>query len=204
MFKGTIEFWNETKGFGHIKPDDARLFTHITEVNGDSPFKGQRVEYEIAGSDKGECAVEVTPLPSLLRGWTHDVFISHAFEDKADFVQSLADALKAYGLNIWYDEMTLKIGDNLRSKIDKGIANSKVGLVVLSPAFMNKGWTNYELDGIIEKSVSGEQILIPIWHGVTRQQVIDFSPSLANKVARNTAIHTVDEIAKEIAGLIRG
>ncbi|WP_250393214.1 toll/interleukin-1 receptor domain-containing protein [Escherichia coli] len=132
----------------------------------------------------------------------HDVFISHASEDKDDFVRSLANSLISHGLNVWYDEMTLRIGDSLRQKIDKGLANSRVGLVVLSPAFISKGWTNYELDGIVTRAISGEQILLPIWHNITKQEVIDFSPSLADKVARSTATHTIDEIAHEIAELL--
>jgi hypothetical protein len=90
----------------------------------------------------------------------------------------------------------------LRRKIDKGLANSRFGIVVLSKNFIRKGWTNYELDGIITKSVSGEQIILPIWHSITKQEVIDYSPSLADKVARNTATYTIDEIADEIAEVI--
>ena len=132
----------------------------------------------------------------------HDVFISHASEDKDEIVRPLYTALAGEGLEVWYDEFSLRIGDSLRQKIDKGLATSRVGLVVLSPAFIDKGWTNYELDGIVTKAVSGEQILLPIWHNITKQQVVDFSPSLADKVARSTATHTVDEIAKEIAELL--
>lgn len=142
------------------------------------------------------------PPPTETGGETHDVFISHASEDKDDLVRSLANALMDEGLNVWFDEMTLRIGDSLRQKIDKGLANSRVGLVVLSPEFINKGWTNYELDGIVTRTVSGEQILLPIWHNITKQQVMDFSPSLADKVARSTATHTIEEIASEIAELI--
>jgi len=142
------------------------------------------------------------PPPTAASGETHDVFISHASEDKDDFVRPLANALINEGLDVWYDEMTLRIGDSLRQKIDKGLANSRVGLVVLSPAFINKGWTNYELDGIVTRTVSGEQILLPIWHNITKQQVVDFSPSIADKVARSTATHTIEEIASEIAELI--
>lgn len=132
----------------------------------------------------------------------HDVFISHASEDKDEIVRPLANALINEGLNVWYDEFTLRIGDSLRQKIDQGLANSRVGLVVLSSNFISKGWTNYELDGIVTRTVSGEQILLPIWHNITKQQVVDFSPSLADKVARSTATHTVEEIAKEIAELL--
>jgi hypothetical protein len=67
----------------------------------------------------------------------------------------------------------------------------------LSPAFISKGWTNYELDGIVTRAISGEQILLPIWHNITKQEVVDFSPSLADKVARSTATHTIDEIARD-------
>lgn len=143
------------------------------------------------------------PPPTETGGETHDVFISHASEDKDDFVRPLANALIEEGLNVWYDEMTLRIGDSLRQKIDKGLANSRVGLVVLSPSFIAKGWTNYELDGIVTRTVSGEQVLLPIWHKITKQQVVDYSPSLADKVARSTATHTINEIAAEIAELIR-
>lgn len=145
---------------------------------------------------------ENIPPPTESGGETHDVFISHASEDKEDFVRSLANALIAQGLNVWFDEMTLRIGDSLRQKIDQGLANSKVGLVVLSPSFIKKGWTNYELDGIVTRTVSGEQVLLPIWHNITKQQVVDFSPSIADKVARSTATHTIEEIAIEIAELI--
>jgi len=146
---------------------------------------------------------ENIPPPMESDGETHDVFISHASEDKEDLVRPLANALISEGLNVWFDEMTLRIGDSLRQKIDKGLANSKVGLVVLSPSFIDKGWTNYELDGIVTRAVSGEQVLLPIWHNITKQAVVDYSPSLADKVARSTATHTVEEIAHEIAELIQ-
>jgi hypothetical protein len=155
----------------------------------------------------------LSSIPSLLRepppetqsdkDATYDVFISHASEDKDAIVRSLATALAGHGLKVWYDEFTLRIGDSLRQKIDRGLATSRVGLVILSPDFIAKGWTNYELDGIVTRTVSGEQILLPIWHNITKQQVVDFSPSLADKLARSTATHTVDEIAQEIADLIQ-
>ena len=126
----------------------------------------------------------------------------NASEDKDEIVRPLANALVEKGVKVWYDEFEMKIGDSLRRKIDKGLANSRFGIVVISRDFIKKGWTNYELDGIITKAVSGEQIILPIWHNITKKEVIDFSPSLADKLARNTTINTVDEIATEIAELI--
>jgi len=134
----------------------------------------------------------------------YDVFISHASEDKDEVVRDLANALQKEDLKVWYDEFELRIGDSLRRKIDKGLAKSRFGIVVLSPYFLRKGWTNYELDGIITKTVTGEQVLLPIWHNITKQEVIDYSPSLADKLARSTATHTIEEIAVEISNLIKG
>lgn len=133
-----------------------------------------------------------------------DVFISHASEDKADVVRPLAEALRAGGLTVWYDEFELRIGDSLRRKIDRGLANSRFGIVVLSSYFFKKGWTNYELDGIVTRVTTGEQIVLPIWHNISKREVIDYSPSLADKLARSTSTHTVEEIAAEIAEVIRG
>lgn len=93
----------------------------------------------------------LTSVPSLIQDNTppdlstqikeHDVFISHASEDKDELVRPLAEALISFGLVVWYDEFTLRIGDSLRRKIDQGLARSRVGLVVLSPSFISKGWT---------------------------------------------------------------
>ncbi len=134
----------------------------------------------------------------------YDVFISHASEDKESIVRSLSISLKERGLSVWYDEFELRIGDSLRRKIDRGLANSRFGIVVISRDFIRKGWPNYELDGLVTRAVDGQQILLPIWHNVTRDEVLEYSPSLADKVARSTATHTIEMIVAEIAEMILG
>lgn len=133
----------------------------------------------------------------------YDVFISHASEDKDSIVRPLAFVLRNKGVKVWYDEFELKIGDSLRRKIDQGLSKSRFGIVVVSKSFIKKGWTNYELDGLMTRAVSGQQMLLPIWHDITKQEVVDYSPSLADKVARNTSQETIEEIADEIAELIK-
>jgi hypothetical protein len=76
-----------------------------------------------------------------------DVFICHASDDKDAVVRPLVHALQERGLRVWYDEFELRLGDSLRREIDKGIARSAFGVIVLSPAFFANGWPNYELDG---------------------------------------------------------
>jgi hypothetical protein len=134
------------------------------------------------------------------RDW--DVFISHATEDKEEVVRPLAHALQTLGLRVWYDEFELRIGSPLRRSIDEGLARSRFGVVVLSHSFFAKNWSQYELDGLVTREMTGEQIILPLWHKIAKAEVIGYSPSLADKLARTTCDLTVDEIACEIAGLV--
>ncbi len=135
---------------------------------------------------------------------SYDVFISHATEDKDDLVRPLADALRQRGLDVWYDEFELRLGASLRQGIDRGIANSRFGIVVLSRAFFAKNWTNYELNGLVAREMhDGRQLVLPLWHNVSKGEVIAASPSLADKVALRTSELTVDEIADQVANAIQ-
>jgi hypothetical protein len=131
-----------------------------------------------------------------------DVFISHATEDKELVVRPLAVALRDRGVTVWYDEFELRIGDSLRRKIDHGISRSRFGIVVLSKPFFSKGWPQYELDGLVTMAVSGKQVLLPVWHAISKDEVVSQSPSLADKVAMRTAECSIDEIAEEIADVV--
>jgi len=132
----------------------------------------------------------------------YDFFISHATEDKDEFVRPLAEKLNELGLKIWYDDFQLKIGDSLRRSIDNGLKNSKYGIVVLSSSFFSKNWPQYELDGLVAKELSGVKVILPIWHKVTKDEVISYSPTLADKVALNSSMMSIDEIANELKQLI--
>jgi TIR domain len=132
-----------------------------------------------------------------------DVFISHASEDKNSFVRPLAVALQGLGLSVWYDEFSLRIGDSLSRSIDKGIAGSRYGLVVISPDFIAKAWTEYELRGLVSREIGEDKIILPIWHGVSRSQVLEFSPSLADKIALRTHELSATDMALQILRDVR-
>jgi hypothetical protein len=134
----------------------------------------------------------------------YDVFVSHAAEDKEAVVRPLAEALKARGVTVWYDEFELKVGDSLRRRIDGGLSASRFGVVVLSPAFFERGWPQYELDGLVTREVAGgRQLILPVWHGLSAEDVRRYSPSLADKVARSTESESIERIADEIAEVVR-
>lgn len=130
----------------------------------------------------------------------YDVFISHAGEDKADFVRPLAEALRDHRLEVWFDEFSLKVGDGLRQSLDRGLAESAYGIVVLSPSFFSKRWPVWELDGLVQLHNSGRgNRVLPIWHGVEHGDVQAFSPSLANIVA----ISSSRGLESVVAGLLQ-
>jgi hypothetical protein len=132
-----------------------------------------------------------------------DVFISHASEDKADFVEPLASALAAFGVRVWYDAYTLSVGDSLSRSIDQGLARSNFGLVVLSPAFIAKRWPEYELRGLTAREISAGKVVLPIWHSITHESVLNFSPPLADKVAIKSDGLSPVQIAVQIIETIR-
>lgn len=131
----------------------------------------------------------------------YDFFISHASEDKEDIVRELAEALKTANFNVWYDEFELHIGDSLRKKIDQGLANSRFGIVIISQNFIRKNWTEYELNGMVAREMNGHKVILPIWHKVTKNEVLAYSPTLADKMALNTSLHSIEDIVNELKKL---
>jgi anti-anti-sigma factor len=128
---------------------------------------------------------EPTPTGMLISiGDVWDAFICHASEDKEDVARPLALALVGLGLDIWYDELSLTVGDRLTEAIDHGLANSRYGIVVLSPNFFAKHWPRRELEGLVAQEIRhGQKVILPVWHQVDAKGVAAHSPPLANTVA---------------------
>lgn len=133
----------------------------------------------------------------------YDVFVSHAWEDKESFVEEFVQELQKLNLRVWYDKKQIKWGDSMRAKIDEGLRKSKFGVAVLSPDYIKEGkyWTKAELDGLFQlESVNGK-MLLPVWHNLTKKEVMAYSSIIAGKLAMNTASMTPAEIAAELAAL---
>ncbi len=118
-------------------------------------------------------------------------------------VAPLAAELRKAGLPTWYDEFELRVGDSLRRRIDIGLAQSRFGVVVLSPAFFAKNWPQYELDALVAREMDGARVILPIWHRITKTEILRISPSLADRVALSTDTLTIKEIAEKISATIR-
>lgn len=130
---------------------------------------------------------------------TYDVFVSHASEDKEDIARPLVVALEKRGLHVWFDELSIRWGQSIHRSIEEGIAHSRFGLIIISPHFMAKQWTNAELDALYDRSITDETAgILPLWHGVTLEQVQANLPMIAALKAFKTADWTIDQIADEV------
>jgi len=137
------------------------------------------------------------------KGRLYDAFICYASEDKDNFVRPLAELLREKGFQIWFDEFELQVGDSLRRSIDRGLASSRFGIVVLSEAFFKKEWPQRELDGLASLEVGGKQVILPIWHKITKEQVESYSPTLADKYALRTNADKLEKIADQLCRRFR-
>lgn len=112
----------------------------------------------------------------------YHLFISYASEDEV-FVTELARSLRYLGLRVWFAPLSLKVGEKLLDSINAGLMASQFGLVVVSPAYMSKAWTGYELDVLFRQHVEAEKKIFPVWHGVEKSQIDKWHPGLTGIVA---------------------
>jgi hypothetical protein len=129
----------------------------------------------------------------------HDLFISHAGEDKDMVARPLSQALVARGWSVWLDELELTIGDSLSGRIDAALARSRFGVVVLSHAFFAKPWPQRELAGLAAREVdAGSKVILPVWHGIDHDFITQHSPTLADRLGAPTS-GGIEQVADEIS-----
>jgi hypothetical protein len=117
------------------------------------------------------------------------LFISHASEDKDAIARPLADALIKAGYRVWFDEYSLQLGDSLKLNIDKGLASCDFGIVILTPSFFSKPWPKEELDGLAAvETWRHQKVILPIWHDISFDDIVAFSPTLAGKLAIKSSV----------------
>jgi hypothetical protein len=132
-----------------------------------------------------------------------DVFISHASEDKG-YVEPLVESLQAAGINVWYDRIVLEWGDDLRKKIDHGLANCRYGIVVFSKAFLaGKKWTDHEFNGLFALEKHGTKLILPIWHGIAQDELLSYSPAFASRLAKDSSTDSYENIRDSLLRMLK-
>ncbi len=95
------------------------------------------------------------------------------------------------------------MGDSLSRSIDQGLALSRFGLTVITQHFLQKPWPEYELRGLVAREIEEDRVILPIWHGVTRRHVLQFSPPLADKVTLRTEGLSAQDVAIQVLREVR-
>lgn len=135
-----------------------------------------------------------------------DVFISHASEDKDLVVRPLAKQLgEVYKAKVWYDEFSLEYGDSLLESIEKGLQDSKYGVVIFSKDFFKKIWTDHEYKSLRTKEMLlNKKVIIPVWYNITKEEISKHSLILADKFAIGLSDEfDIDDLAIKILKVIR-
>jgi len=127
-----------------------------------------------------------------------DIFMSHASPDKL-WVRGLVNALRAQGVTVWFDEDTLEWGGDLQRSINRGLANSRKAIAVLSEAYLaERKWTEAEISGLLTREKLGETLVLPIWHKVTEDDLKRYNLVLASRVAKFSDSDSYDEIVRAV------
>lgn len=136
------------------------------------------------------------PLPEF-----RDVFLCHAWDDRAGAAKELHDLLESRGVSVWFSEKDVALGTPLLREIDKGLAKSRVGIVLVTPALLRR----LQEEGIADKELSAllaRDLLVPIVHGTTYEALRDVSPLLGSRSGLNTAENPMANVAAKLAELV--
>lgn len=131
----------------------------------------------------------------------YDLFLCHAWDDRRETAKELYDALEAVGVSVWFSEKNVVLGTPLMREIDRGLAKSRAGLVLVTPSFVSR----LKAAGVADKELSAllaRDLLVPVVHGITYDELREESPLLASRSGLDTAEDTVEQITVKISELV--
>jgi hypothetical protein len=193
---GVVRYWSAETADAYLSQRSKELRQH---PQSGWPSPEAQNEPSDTGSDVAVSLSTTGAAPSApIDEQGHDVFISHASEDKEAVARPIAEALASAGWRVWLDEYELVVGDRLTESINAGLASSRFGVVVLSRAFFAKRWPKEELEGLAAKeAATGSKVILPVWHGIDQQYLADVAPTLAGRLGVSTT-QGISVVAKEL------
>jgi hypothetical protein len=177
--------------------------------SGGSSSRNKKPRWSRAGSSVYYTPAEVTTLTPIRENIEkrisvpdlRDVFLCHAWDDRNGSAKDLHDMLEAKGVSVWFSEKDVGLGTPLLREIDKGLANSRIGIVLVTPAFLNR----IKGEGIADKELSAllaRDLLVPIVHNTTYEALRDVSPLLGSRSGLSTAEEPMVKLAEKLAELV--
>ena len=173
------------------KLQDEGLIAHLQTVGRD--YVGFIVTYDGLHYFERKEKQNVKRIPANKQ---YDLFLSHANQDKQDYVDELKKSLDRLDISIFYDKDTLKWGNRWKEKILDGVQKAEFAIIVISENFFGREWTERELNELMTRqNNSGQEIILPILHNITREQLEEKYPELAGIQYINSQGRSMDEIA---------
>lgn len=133
----------------------------------------------------------------------YDVFISHANEDKDAIVDGLAQQLEVLGVNVWYDDDQIQIGDSLMDSLDEGLSESRYGVIVLSENFIDKNWPESELKALMQRFQQDDVGIMPLRYGIPHEEIANSYPLLSDLVSRQIKPDTIQDRVQDIYNVVK-
>jgi hypothetical protein len=130
-----------------------------------------------------------------------DIFLCHAWDDRQGVAKELHDLLESRGVSVWFSEKDVALGTPLLREIDKGLAKSRVGIVLVTPALLRR----LQGESIADKELSvllARDQLVPIVHGTTYEALREVSPLLGSRTGLSTAENPMADVAAKLAELV--
>lgn len=176
---------------------------------GSGRIRNKRAKWSGAGSPILYTPVEIRTLTPIRENIEkraiipdlRDVFLCHAWDDRKGIAKELHDTLESLGVSVWFSEKDVSLGSSLLREIDKGLANSRVGIVLVTPSFLSR----IKGEGIAEKELSAllaRDLLVPIIHDTTYGELREVSPLLGSRSGLNTIEESMLDVASKLAELV--
>jgi len=191
-------------------PDYSQSYSNLTSNSGMSRGSGSsKPRWSPSGSSVTYTSTEVRALTPIRENFEkrasqpelRDVFLCHAWDDRKEAAKDLHDLLEANGVSVWFSEKDVPLGSSLLREIDKGLAKSRIGIVLVTPAFLNR----LHGEGIADKELSvllARELLIPIVHNTTYESLRDVSPMLGSRSGLSTAEEPMRDVATKLVELV--
>ena len=131
-----------------------------------------------------------------------DIFLCHAWDDRKGAARQLHDELVKNGVSVWFSEKDIALGTTFLRAIDKGLSHSAIGIVLVTPYFLKR----IKAEGIADKELSAllsRNLLVPIVHGTTYDELRDVSPLLGSRNGLDTAEDSISQVAIRLAELVK-
>ena len=129
----------------------------------------------------------------------YSVFVSHASDDKIEYVDDLVKEIKGLGISVFYDTDVISWGDNLKERIDYGLNSCELAVLVISPSYFGREWTEYEIQSLLQRQNNEKQkIILPILYRVSKKDFITHYPALNNVFFKYAKSQSKAQLAQDL------